>query len=187
MLVHLLPTNIGFFDALKISGEAGKLNVITTGQTAKGFDWTDKYNMVSGLNGGFFLALSYFGTDQSQVGRYLTARSTTESRIGLLLNGLVKVPMQFLILLVGTLVFVFYQFHPSPVFFDNSQVEKVNHSVYASEGRNIQQAYDSVNLLKKEMTANWGPVTDHQKWKQLQKQSDSLRSAYKKILQHPAL
>jgi len=182
MVVRLLPTNVGFLDALRMSGEAGKLNVITTGQTAKGFDWTDRYNLISGLIGGFFLALSYFGTDQSQVGRYLTASSLTESRLGLLMNGLVKVPMQFFILLIGALVFVFYQFHPSPVFFDQSQVEKVNRSAFASEGRSIQQAYDSVNQLKKELTANWDPKIEHPEWKYFQKQSDSLRIEYKKVL-----
>ncbi len=83
----------------------------------RGFDWNDRYNLLSGSIGGFFLALSYFGTDQSQVGRYLTARSIRESRLGLLLNGLVKVPMQFMILLLGVLVFSFYQFNKEPVFF----------------------------------------------------------------------
>src|SRR5689334_19103377 len=155
LVVKMLPGNIGFFDALHVSGEAGKLNVITTGATSKGFDWTDRYNLISGLIGGFFLALSYFGTDQSQVGRYLTARSTTESRLGLLMNGLVKVPMQFLILLIGALVFVFYQFHPSPVYFDNSQVERLDQSIYGGEGRRIQHAFDSVNNQKQQYTATW--------------------------------
>jgi solute:Na+ symporter, SSS family len=105
MVVHMLPSDVGFTDALKVSGRLGRLNVITTGFTEKGFNWSDQYNIWSGLIGGFFLALSYFGTDQSQVGRYLTAKSLTESRMGLLMNGLVKVPMQFLILLIGALVF----------------------------------------------------------------------------------
>lgn len=116
MVVHLLPEGVGFFDALKVSGQSGKLNVITSGVSKEGFNWTDKYNIWSGIIGGFFLALSYFGTDQSQVGRYLTAKSTTESRLGLLINGLVKVPMQFLILLVGAMVFTFYQYNQAPLF-----------------------------------------------------------------------
>src|SRR3954470_15170014 len=160
-IIHYLPEGVGFTDALKVSGASGKLNVITTGITEKGFEWKDRYNIISGLVGGFFLSLSYFGTDQSQVGRYLTARSTTESRLGLLMNGLVKVPMQFLILLIGTLVFVFYQFHPSPIYFDQSQVQMVNQSVRAEEGKRLQQSFDSVNSLKKELTANWNPVQDH--------------------------
>src|SRR6185312_14782120 len=116
MVVHLLPGNVGLSDALHISGKAGKLNVITTGVDGKGFNWNDRYNMLSGVIGGFFLALSYFGTDQSQVGRYLTARSNRESRLGLLMNGLVKVPMQFGILLIGTLVFAYYQYAKEPIF-----------------------------------------------------------------------
>ena len=107
MVVHLLPPNVGLWQALHVSGRLGKLNALTTGVKGKSFDWTDRYNIWSGLIGGFFLALSYFGTDQSQVGRYLTAKSLTESRIGLLMNGLVKIPMQFGILLIGALVFCF--------------------------------------------------------------------------------
>ena len=182
MVVHLLPSSVGFFDALRMSGEAGKLNVITTGVTSKGFDWTDRYNLISGLIGGFFLSLSYFGTDQSQVGRYLTARSTSESRLGLLMNGLVKVPMQFLILLIGALVFVFYQFHPSPVFFDGSQMEKVDQSVYANEGRRIKASFDSVTQFKNAHTVSWTKGDDHVEWKQLQVKSDSLRNEYKNLV-----
>jgi SSS family solute:Na+ symporter len=106
MVVHMLPANVGFGDALEVGGKLKKMNVITTGFNEKGqFNWSDQYNLFSGIIGGFFLALSYFGTDQSQVGRYLTAKSLRESRMGLLMNGLVKVPMQFLILLIGVLVF----------------------------------------------------------------------------------
>jgi len=93
MVVHLMPAGIGFHEALNIGGKSGKMNVITSGITTNGFDWKDKYNIWSGIIGGFFLALSYFGTDQSQVGRYLTAKDNRESKIGLLMNGLVKVPM----------------------------------------------------------------------------------------------
>jgi solute:Na+ symporter, SSS family len=132
MVIHRLPAGVGLSDVLHIGGKAGKLNIITTGirPGGRGFDWNDKYNLFSGIIGGFFLALSYFGTDQSQVGRYLTARSLTESRVGLLLNGLVKVPMQFLILLLGVLVFAFYQFNREPVFFNQSQLDLLAHSKY---------------------------------------------------------
>jgi solute:Na+ symporter, SSS family len=132
MVIHRLPAGVGLSDVLHIGGKAGKLNIITTGirSDGKGFDWNDRYNLFSGVIGGFFLALSYFGTDQSQVGRYLTARSLTESRLGLLLNGLVKVPMQFLILLLGVLVFAFYQFNREPVFFNQSQLDLLAHSKY---------------------------------------------------------
>ena len=115
LVVHRLPQGIGFTDALYIAGKSGKLNVITTE-----FSWKDKYNIWSGLIGGFFLALSYFGTDQSQVGRYITGKDAHESKLGLLLNGLVKIPMQFAILLIGALVFAFYSFQPAPLYFNTA-------------------------------------------------------------------
>lgn len=120
LVVYQLPREIGFTDALYLAGKAGKLNVITTE-----FDLNDKYNLWSGIIGGFFLALSYFGTDQSQVGRYLTGKGVRESRLGLLMNGLVKIPMQFLILLVGALLFSFYTLYKAPLFFNESALEKV--------------------------------------------------------------
>ena len=124
--VKLLPANIGFKEALGIGRQNGRMNVITTGFTGQGFNWKDKYNIWSGIIGGFFLALSYFGTDHSQVGRYLTAKNETESKKGLLMNGLVKVPMQFFILLLGVLVFAFYQFHPAPVIHSDASITVAN-------------------------------------------------------------
>ncbi len=115
LVVHRLPPGIGVKDALFIAGKSGKLNVITTH-----FDWKDKYNIWSGLIGGFFLALSYFGTDQSQVGRYISGKDDRESKLGLLLNGLIKIPMQFCILLIGALVFAFYSFLPAPLYFNTA-------------------------------------------------------------------
>lgn len=113
LLVQHMPDGIGFKDALYLAGKSGKLNVITTD-----FDWKDKYNIWSGLIGGFFLALSYFGTDQSQVGRYITAKDNTNAKMGLLLNGLVKIPMQFAILLIGALLFAFFSLKPAPIYFN---------------------------------------------------------------------
>ncbi len=129
LAVKLLPGAVGFTDALKVGGHSGKMNIITTGFTAKGFDWKDKYNIWSGLIGGFFLALSYFGTDHSQVGRYLTAKNVKESRKGLLINGLVKVPMQFFILLIGVLIFSFYQYNRGPVYFDEVSLAQAKQTV----------------------------------------------------------
>jgi solute:Na+ symporter, SSS family len=145
MLIHRLPPGVGLREVLHIGGKAGKLNIVTTGfrPGGGGFDWNDKYNLLSGVIGGFFLALSYFGTDQSQVGRYLTARSLRESRLGLLLNGLVKVPMQFLILLLGVLVFAFYQFNREPVFFNRSQLELLAHSKYKDSLVLVTRQYDA--------------------------------------------
>lgn len=113
LVVQQLPDGLSMSDALYVAGKSGKLNVITTD-----FSWDDKYNIWSGIIGGFFLALSYFGTDQSQVGRYITGKNLRESRMGLLMNGMVKIPMQFSILLIGALLFAFYSFQSAPVYFN---------------------------------------------------------------------
>jgi len=150
VLIHRLPPGVGLREVLHIGGKAGKLNIVTTGfrPGGGGFDWNDKYNLLSGVIGGFFLALSYFGTDQSQVGRYLTARSLRESRLGLLLNGLVKVPMQFLILLLGILVFAFYQFNREPVFFNRSQLELLAHSKYKDSLVLVTSQYEAAETAR---------------------------------------
>ncbi len=144
IVVHLMPENVGFTDALQIGGKSGKMNVITSGRTADGFDWKDKYNIWSGIIGGFFLALSYFGTDQSQVGRYLTAQNNRQSKIGLLINGLVKVPMQFLILMLGVLVFSFYQFHKAPIYFDAIQAERAKATSRGDSLIMLEDAYKDI-------------------------------------------
>lgn len=136
MVVHLLPKEVGFIDALHIAGKMGKMNAIDTK-----FDWNNRYNLWSGIIGGFFLQLSYFGTDQSQVGRYLTGKSIAQSRIGLVMNGLIKIPMQFLILLIGILVFAFYQFHTPPVFFNKVEVESIRKSAYSAQYDSLQNEY----------------------------------------------
>jgi SSS family transporter len=140
-LVHLLPGGLGFSDALKVGEVSGKLNVITTGNTGSGFDFKDRYNIISGTIGGFFLALSYFGTDQSQVGRYITAKNDRESKLGLLLNGIVKIPMQFLILLLGVLLFTFYQFKESPIFFNKTVETKAWSTPYKDSLAAIQDQF----------------------------------------------
>jgi Na+/proline symporter len=140
-LVHLLPDGLGFLDAIKVGEVSGKLNVITTGNTGSGFDFKDRYNIISGTIGGFFLALSYFGTDQSQVGRYITAKNDKESKLGLLLNGVVKIPMQFLILLLGVLLFTFYQFKESPIFFNRTVETKAWSTPYKDSLAAIQDQF----------------------------------------------
>lgn len=144
-----LPDGLGFTDALHVAGKTGKLNVITTGATESGFDWKDKYNIWSGVIGGFFLALSYFGTDQSQVGRYLTAKDTRESRLGLLMNGFVKVPLQFLILIIGCLLFAYYSFFKAPAFFNKTQEAVVLKSSYANEYKEASNYYYQLQEQKK--------------------------------------
>lgn len=143
MVVKLMPEEVGFIDALHIAGKMERLNVITFN-----VDWNDRYNIWSGLIGGFFLALSYFGTDQSQVGRYLSGKSVAQSRLALLMNGMVKIPMQFLILLIGALLFAFYQFTPSPLFFNDAQVQKVKSSELAENYISIEEKYNSLSDSK---------------------------------------
>src|SRR5262249_12234009 len=110
--IWLLPPHISFARAFDIAGAANRLNVITTT-----FDWNDRYNLWSGIIGGAFLALAYFGTDQSQVQRYLSGQSVKDSRRGLFLNAIAKIPMQLCILFIGVLVYVFYVFQPAPISF----------------------------------------------------------------------
>ena len=189
MVVNMLPKNIGFIDALHISGKLGKLNVITTGIKDGKFNWSDQYNLLSGIIGGFFLALSYFGADQSQVGRYLTASSIKESRLGLLMNGLVKVPMQFLILLVGAMVFTFYQFNKAPIFFNDTQTARLETSAYKDSFSVAQAQYLVVTKEKQEAVARFSEALNTKNkeeiknntgnLRQLQQQSDSLRGKVK--------
>ena len=151
LLIQNMPNGIGFKDALYLSGKSGKLNVITTE-----FDWKDKYNIWSGLIGGFFLALSYFGTDQSQVGRYITAKDTTNAKMGLLLNGLVKIPMQFSILLIGALLFAFFSLKPAPIYFNENSYQNLKNSkpeqaaVFEKEHQDLQAKLnaESKEILK---------------------------------------
>ncbi|MCY1523588.1 transporter, solute:sodium symporter (SSS) family [compost metagenome] len=137
MVVHLLPGDTTFGKAISIAGKMGRTNAIDFS-----FDWNNPYTVWSGIIGGFFLQLSYFGTDQSQVGRYLTGASVGQSRLGLLMNGLVKIPMQFLILLIGVLVFTFYQYHKPPLFFNRLELQKLEQSAYQQELKIIQAKYD---------------------------------------------
>lgn len=161
-VVKLMPENVGFLDALQLGGEHDKMNIITTGMTEKGFDWQDKYNIWSGVIGGFFLALSYFGTDQSQVGRYLTAKNNRQSKLGLLMNGMVKIPMQFLILMLGVLVFAFYQFNKAPIYFNETQVERAKLTDFKEELTNLEHQYSLVaaddNVQKDAIKANFKAV-----------------------------
>ena len=189
MVVNMLPANVGFTDALKVSGSLGKMNIITSGFTKNGFNWSDQYNIFSGIIGGFFLALSYFGTDQSQVGRYLTARTIGESRLGLLLNGLVKVPMQFLILLLGALVFTFYLFHKAPVFFNQAQLSRLETSQYKDSFRVASARYDALSIERQDAVTKFSLALDQEEattiegskleLQALQQESDSIRKKVK--------
>jgi len=144
LVVQLLPESVGFGKALQIAGKMGRTNAIDFS-----FDWNNQYTVWSGLIGGFFLQLSYFGTDQSQVGRYLTGSSVAQSRLGLLMNGLVKIPMQFLILLIGVLVFTFYQYTQPPVFFNSYELGKLEKSAYSKDLEKIKADYSDAFIKKK--------------------------------------
>ena len=179
-VVKLMPEGIGFMDALHVGGKLGKLNVITTGQTETGFNWNDRYNIWSGVIGGFFLALSYFGTDQSQVGRYLTAQNNRESRLGLLMNGLVKIPMQFFILLLGVLIFSFYQFQAAPLSFNTSLVEDARNSTYKDSLQQLQMQYDKVSVQKQQTAMQFANAVKSQQEDSVAFYTNALKTLNKK-------
>jgi len=143
LLLWMLPQGVSFSDSLHLAGKMGKLNAIDFH-----FDLNNRYNVWSGIIGGFFLQLSYFGTDQSQVGRYLTGASVDESRRGLLMNGLIKIPMQFFILLLGAMVFSFYQLNPQPIYFNTNEVQKIAHSNYKPQYDALVVEYNKVHDAK---------------------------------------
>lgn len=183
-VVHHLPADIGFTEAMEIGGRLGKLNVVTTGVKNGSFDWGDQFNIISGVIGGFFLALSYFGTDQSQVGRYLTARSVTESRIGLLMNGIVKIPMQFFILLIGVLVFTFYQFNKAPVFFNEKEIARLEASPYKDSLAVLQTGMLELQQQREQLLAGYAVNKSQglEALKALQGRADSIRGEVKALV-----
>ncbi len=133
--IHLMPTDVSFGDAVRIAGAAGKINLVSTH-----FDWNDRYNLFSGLIGGTFLFLAYFGTDQSQVQRYLTGKSIGQSRLSLLFNAVAKIPMQAGILFIGAMVFVFFLFEKPPLVFHPGEAKTIQAS---AEYPAISARYDS--------------------------------------------
>ena len=185
LVVQKLPDGIGFSDALYIAGKSGKLNVITTD-----FNWQDRYNIWSGVIGGFFLALSYFGTDQSQVGRYISGKDLKQSRLGLLLNGLVKIPMQFAILLLGALLFSFYTFQPAPAYFNESiyaetknahpeKIQPIENRFFSLQKQYQQQAHNIIANKRagKAEQINAGIADLKQTQKQINSTREDIRNA----------
>jgi len=142
-LVYQLPEGIGFTDSLNVAGKLGKLNLIDFE-----FDLSNRYDIWSGLLAGLFLFMSYFGTDQSQVQRYLSGKSLAESRLGLLFNGIIKVPMQVLVLFVGVMVFVFFQFAKPPIHFNTANVAAVEQSAMAGDFAFAKTRYDAIHAEK---------------------------------------
>jgi SSS family solute:Na+ symporter len=145
LILHLLPNDMTFSNALHIAGANGKMNILDFS-----VDPENRYTFWSGITGGFFLMLSYFGTDQSQVGRYLSGKSDRESQMGLIMNGFLKVPMQFFILLTGVMVFVFFQFNPVPLHFNPINKDAVNKSEYALQYHSLETQLTHLSEEKKE-------------------------------------
>ena len=145
LILHLLPNDMTFSNAMHIAGANDKMNILDFS-----FDPENRYTFWSGITGGFFLMLSYFGTDQSQVGRYLSGKSDRESQMGLIMNGFLKVPMQFFILLTGVMVFVFFQFNPVPLNFNPVNKIAIEKSKYADEYHSLEKQLAQLSEEKKE-------------------------------------
>lgn len=151
LIVSYLPENISFSNALQIAGANGKMDILDFS-----FDLSNRYTFWSGIIGGTFLALSYFGTDQSQVQRYLTGKSVKEMQLGLIFNGLLKVPMQFFILLTGVMVFVFYQFNQAPLNFNPAAQEAVLNSEYSGQYRDLMESNEALQVEKHTTAIRFG-------------------------------
>ncbi len=187
MAYRLLPTHMSFGETVQLAGELGKLNIVTTN-----FSFSDRFNIWSGLIASTFLFLSYFGTDQSQVSRYLGGKSLTESRMGLIFNGLLKIPMQFIILFIGVLVFVFYLFNQPPVFHNQTLKNKVAETEYAGTLNELETSYTSVYQQKQETVAHLLEGIRHEdessieiskkEYYVLKNQEDSIRTEVKKTI-----
>lgn len=169
IILSYLPENLGFTEAIDVAGIMGKMEVIDTS-----FDLSNRYTLWTGLLGGFFLAMSYFGTDQSQVQRYLGGKNTAESKLGLMFNGLFKVPMQFFILFVGIMVFVFYQFNAPPAFFNTPDLNQAKKTAYAEEIGKIEKEYESVFIEKKAVLNEYISSNDPAKKEALKQQAKDL-------------
>ena len=150
VLLVRLPAGLGFGGAAHVAGALGKLEAVDFS-----LDPSKRYTLWSGLFGGLFLSLSYFGTDQSQVQRYIGGASLREGRLGLMFNALLKVPMQFFILLLGALVFVFYQFQPAPVFFNRAEWQHYAQGENGAVFRAIEARHTVLHHAKQETITNW--------------------------------
>ena len=143
IILNQLPEQLDFENVLKIAGANGKMDILDFSYNPE-----TRYTFWSGITGGFFLMLSYFGTDQSQVGRYLSGKSVKESQMGLIMNGILKVPMQFFILLTGVLVFVFYQFNSAPLHFNPTNVTNIENSKYKEDYDKLEEKLAVINEEK---------------------------------------
>ena len=181
MAVHLMPADVSWTKAISLAGAAGRLNAVTTR-----FDWDDRYNVWSGLIGGMFLALAYFGCDQSQVQRYLTGKSIAQSRLGLLFNALAKIPMQFFILFIGAMVFVFFTFEKPPLLFQPVELARL-----AKDPRlpAVEQRYDQAFAQRKQAAEDYLQARDPQsqentrtRYQDAQRELDSAHAAGEQLV-----
>jgi SSS family transporter len=175
VLMTLMPKDVSIIDAAYVAGKMGKLNAIDFS-----FDLSNRYTFWSGIIGGTFLMLSYFGTDQSQVQRYLAGSSVTQSRLGLLTNGLVKVPMQFIILFIGAMVFVFYQFVTPPLFFNPVEEAKVKSGQYRAEYELVEKDFQKLHSNKQSEIKKLISSIDNGDEKQINQQTENVVASQKK-------
>jgi solute:Na+ symporter, SSS family len=185
MLIKYLPTGVSLYDATYLAGKMGKMKAIDTH-----FDLNNRYNLWSGLLGGFFLSLSYFGSDQSQVSRYLGGSSVNESKMGLFFTGIVKIPMQFFILFIGVMTFVFFMFNHSPVFFNKKALENVNLSIEVKQQlTNLEQQHTALEKDRSQAALNLihnkGTAQENnslQELTSLEKQDSLIRATVKHVI-----
>jgi len=179
LLIRLLPGDVSLSDTFMIAGKAGKMNIVELS-----FDPSDRYNIWSGLIGGMFLALAYFGTDQSQVARYLSGKSVAESRFGLIMNGLVKIPMQFFILLTGAILYVFYIFQPQPIFHNRVETDKLRASAYSSEFVELEKQFNDNHAARENYIKSTMHVSDlsTEKIRSYEKKNAEIRADVKSLM-----
>jgi solute:Na+ symporter, SSS family len=177
ILIFKLPEGVGFMGAVETAGHMGKLEIINFN-----LDLDNRYTIWSGIFGGVFLFMSYFGTDQSQVQRYLGGKSLTESRMGLMFNGLLKIPMQFFILFIGVMVFVFFQYFRPPVFFNQALKTQIEQSEHRDLFAKIEGDYNGVWDEKEALLREWNETKNTETWEkvaQLESASKEIRETYK--------
>jgi SSS family solute:Na+ symporter len=177
MIMSQLPENITFTNALEIAGASNKMEVLDFS-----FDLSNRYTIWTGILGGTFLMLSYFGTDQSQVQRYLSGKSVRESQLGLIFNGLLKVPMQFFILLIGVMVFVFYQFNASPLNFNPTVNDAIANSKYISEYQQLEAEHIQIENTKKSLFIDGFQLEEKQQIQDLNERDLALKAKSKLII-----
>ncbi len=173
MAIHLMPASISFPQAVRLAGDIGKLNAVNFH-----FDWNDRYNVWSGLIGGMFLALAYFGCDQSQVQRYLTGKSVAQSRLSLIFNAMAKIPMQAFILFIGSMVFVFFIFERPPVLFQPVELKRVQAK---PEYSSVQSRFEAAFEQRKSAAQGYLDALDKKDATQTQASLESYRQAQKAL------